>query len=225
MFIKRRPELFHHAIAENYSQLITSFAPVAGTELLQQKNELGETPLLHGVRLNRAAFIQALLKRPNTDELLDELNQHAENIFHILARNSDASETLELIIDHLVKRSIDIGERFDHVDSGQQTPLQVAICSQNLRATRLLWNYSSKEVLQKQGENLIHFTVRHGDLLTLKYLLEEEGLMEQGNRTSLTMTPFELAKSLERADMVEYLGGIYPQPEIEFEGEDSNDDQ
>jgi ankyrin repeat protein len=218
--------LVHVAISKNYSDLISTFVPVAGVELLQHKNEFGETVLLHAARLNHVSIIKALLEREKSDQFLEHTNNKGQNIFHILALNTNSNEILDLFIDHLLKNSINISERFDHVDKDNYTPLQLAILNNNLLATRHLLKYFDKNVCRTSddiGDNLIHLAVRYGDLIMLKYLLDEGQLREQGNQSNLTMTPIELAKSLKHDDMVEYFKEIYPQPEI-VEDENSDND-
>jgi ankyrin repeat protein len=225
-FIRKRPELLHQAISNNYSDLISNFVSVAGTDLLQQKNQFGETVLLHATRLHRIDIIKAVLDRENSNILLEDINNKEQNIFHILALHANSDEIFDLFIDYLLKKSINIQEAFDHVDEDHHTPLQLTILNNNLPATRHLLKYFNKNVCETTnhiGENLIHLAVRFGDVTMLKYLLGDEQFIEQGHQTSLTMTPIELARSLKRQDMVEYLKEIYPQPEID-EDENSNSD-
>lgn len=227
LFIIQRPELFYHAIENNYSDLITSFVSVAGQKLLEHRNDQGDTPFLYGIRLNRVTFIQAFLQRENINEYIYDVNYQGQNIFHLLAMNNDSNELFELIIDYLDRNSIDIKEKFDRIDDDKRTPLQIAISKHNFSAMRHLIKYSDKEIVQTSdtlGENLIHFTVRYGDLMILKYLLENEDLIEQGNRSSLTMTPYQLAIHLKHDDMKEYLEKIYPQPKLECEEEISDNE-
>ncbi len=140
--------------------------------------------------------------------------------------NTDSDEILDLFINYLLKNSINISEKFDHVDEDNYTPLQLAIKNNNLPATRYLLKCFNKNVRQTSnhiGDNLIHLAVRYGDLTMLKYLLGEGQLIEQGNQSNLTMTPIELARSMKLHDMVKYFEEIYPQPEID-EDESSNND-
>jgi len=222
-FIKKRPELFHEAISKNYSDLVSKFVPVAGIELLQQKNQFGETVLLHSTRLNHVNMVKALLEREKSDKLLEDTNDKGQNIFHILALNTDSDEIFDLFINHLLKNSINIQETFDYVDKDNHTPLQLAILNNNLPATHHLLKYFNKNVSNNFGQNLIHLAVRYGDLTMLKYLINEGQLIEQGNKTSLTMTPIELAQSMKHDDMVEYFKEIYPQPEIDEDENSDND--
>ena len=215
-FIRKRPELLHVAVDRNHSDLIPKFISVASVDLLREKNQFSETVLLHAARLNRVDIIKALLEKQNLDKLLEAINDKRQNIFHILASNSDSDEILELFINHLLKNSIDIQEKFDNLDDESHTPLQLAISKNNLSATRHFLNYFKKNVLKTgdhSGDNLIHLAVRYGDLSMLKYLLGEGQLIAQGTQSNLTMTPIELAQSLKHNDMVEYFKDIYPEPE------------
>ena len=72
--------------------LYQTFISVAGIELLQQKNQFGETVLLHAARLNRVDIVKALLERKNSDKLLEDTNDKKQNIFHILALNTDSDK-------------------------------------------------------------------------------------------------------------------------------------
>lgn len=221
--IQNNPEFLHTAISNNYSDLVSKFIPVAGTELMQKKNQHGKTVLLHAAHLNRLQMVKAALERKESDKLLEDIDNKERNIFHILALNANSNEILDLIINHLLKKSIDISKKFDQMDEDNHTPLQLAVISNNLSATRHFLKYFDKNVLNHMDENVIHLAVRHGDLTMLKYLINEGQLIEQGNRTSLVMTPMELAQSSNHIDMVNYLKELYPQPEInEDENSDSN---
>jgi ankyrin repeat protein len=219
--IRKNPEFLHTAIRNNYSELLSKFIPVAGKELMQKKNQDGETVLLHAARLNRLPMVKVALERKESDQLLEDIDNKGRNIFHILALTTNSDEILNLIIDYLLKKSIDIFKKFDQMDDDNYTPLQLAVLNNNLPVIRRLLKYFDKNKSNHTGENLIHLAVRHGDLTILKYLLNEGQLIEQGNRTSLTMTPIELAQSLNHTDMVNYLKELYPQPEI---NEDENSD-
>jgi ankyrin repeat protein len=140
-FIRKRPELLHEAISKNYSDLLPNFISVAGIKLLHQKNQFGETVLLHAARLNRIDIIKAILRRENSDKLLEDINDKRQNIFHILALNMNSDEILSLLIDHLLKKSINIQETFDYVDKDNHTPLQLATLKNNLSAIRYLSKY------------------------------------------------------------------------------------
>ncbi|CAF4203164.1 unnamed protein product, partial [Adineta steineri] len=60
--VKKHPHLFHTAIENNYSYLLFQFIPITLRKLLQQKNESGETILLHTLRLNRLDSLKILLE-------------------------------------------------------------------------------------------------------------------------------------------------------------------
>ncbi|CAF0934854.1 unnamed protein product [Adineta steineri] len=224
--IKKQPHLFHTAIENNYSYLLSQFIPDVPLELLQQKNQLGETILLHTLRLNRLDILKILLEHKKFVKLLDDVNNKKQNLFHILAMNKDAEQICDLLIEDLVKKSINIEEKFGNVDEDNHTPLELSIINDNLPITRYLLKYFNKNLCQTTddtGDNLIHLAVRHSDLAMLKYLLNEGELKEHGNQTNLTMTPIELAQSLKHDDMVKYLNEIYPQAEF-HEDESSDDD-
>jgi len=226
IFVRQRPELLHHAIANNYSDLVSTFVPVAGIELLQHKNQFGETALLHAARLNHVDIIKALLERKNSHEFLEDTNDKNQNIFHILALNTDSDTILDLLIEHLLKNSINIQEKFAHADIDYYTPLQLAIKTNNMTATPHLLKYFDKNVYGTSddvGDTLIHIAVRYTDITMLKYLLNEGQLTEQGNRSNSLMKPIELAQSMKHDDMVEYFKEIYPQPEIDEDENSEND--
>jgi ankyrin repeat protein len=215
-FIRGNPELLHVAVDRNHSDLIPKFISIAKIDLLQEKNQFGETVLLHAARLNRVDIIKVLLEKQNSDKLLEDTNNKGQNIFHILASNSDSDEILELFINYLLKNSINIQEKFDNLDEESHTPLQLAISKNNLVATRHFFKYFKKNVLKTSdhsGDNLIHLAVRYGDLSMLKYLMSEGQLIAQGTQSNLTKTPIELAQSLKHNDMVEYFKNVYPEPE------------
>ncbi|CAF3462000.1 unnamed protein product [Rotaria sp. Silwood1] len=225
-FIAKRPELLHMAIQNNRSDLPSKFISIAKFDLLKQKNELGETVLLHATRLNRIDIVQALLEKNDFDKLLEDINSRKQNIFHILAMNVNSQDILDLVVEHLVKKSINISEKFDHVDDDYHTPLQLAIIKSNLSATRQFLKHFNKTVCDNnnnRGDNLIHLAVRYSDLAMLKLLLDDGKLMEQGTQSNLTMTPLELARSMKRNDMIEYFNEIYCQPEVDEN--DSSEDE
>ncbi|CAF0934836.1 unnamed protein product [Adineta steineri] len=224
--IKKQPHLFHTAIENNYSYLLSQFIPIATLELLQLTNQLGETVLLHILRLNRLDIFKILLEKKRFAELIDAVNNKKQNTFHILALNKDAEEICDLLIEYLMKKSINIEEKFGNVDEDNRTPLELSIINDNLPITRYLLKHFDKNVCQTTddtGDNLIHLAVRHSNLAMLNYLLNEGELKKHGNQTNLTMTPIELAQSLKHDDMVKYLNEIYPQPDF-HEDESSDDD-
>ncbi len=138
--------------------------------------------------------------------------------------NTDSDSILDLFIEHLLKISINIHEKFDYIDIDNHTPLQLAIKNNNLSATRHLLKYFDKNVYGTSddiGDTLIHIAVRYTDITMLKYLLNEGQLIQQGNQSNSSMKPIELARSMKHDDMVEYFKEIYPQPEID---EDENSD-
>jgi ankyrin repeat protein len=226
-FIKKSPQLLHDATNNNHSDLILKIIPSVSIELFQYKNSLGETVFFHAVRRNHFDVIKALLEKENSQKLLDDIiEDKKQNIFHVLAMNTNTDDILDLLIKHLLKNSINIQEKFDHADQDNHTPLQLAISHNNLSATRRLLKYSNDDVCEtgdETGDNLVHLAVRFGDLTMLKYLIEEGKLVEQGNQSNLTMLPIELARAMKRDDMLEYLNEIYPQHETDEDESSEND--
>ncbi|CAF3636284.1 unnamed protein product [Rotaria sordida] len=223
-FIKKRPKLLHDALDNNYSDLLLKFIPIASIDILQQTNELGETILLHALRLNQIEIIQTLLQRNKSEELIQYIDDKRNNIFHLIASHSISLEILDLLINYLHEKLISIKEKFDHFNQDYQTPLQIAISKNNLLLTKSLLQYSNTnihEIKNRTGDNLIHLAVRYGDLAMIKYLIEDGKLIKQGNQSNLTMTPTELAQSLKHDDILKYLNEIYPQEEID---DDSSSD-
>lgn len=216
--VQKRPELLHHAIRHGYSDLVSTFVPIAGMKLMQEKNEQGETVLLHAARLNHCKIVQAVLGRKESEKLLADTNEKRQNILHILASNTNSIEILDFFIDYLLKKAVDIGKEFDHADDDNHTPLQLAIRHNHLPMARYFLKYFNKNVSMKSDrvqDNLIHLSIRYADLTMLKYLIDEGQMVEQGNQTNASMTPIELAQSLNRDDMIDYLKTIYPQAEQE----------
>jgi ankyrin repeat protein len=150
-FIRNRPELLHAAISNNHSDLVPKFIAIATIDLLREKNQLGETTLLHAARLNRIDIIRAILKKQNSDKLLEDINDQGQNVFHLLALNNNSDAILHLMINHLLKNSIDIQEKFDHVDADNQTPLQLAISNNNLLAIDHLLKYFNNDIHVKNN--------------------------------------------------------------------------
>ncbi|CAF1191711.1 unnamed protein product [Rotaria sordida] len=223
-FIKKRPKLLHDALDNNYSDLLLKFIPIASIDILQQTNELGETVLLHALRLNQIEIIQTLLQRNKSEELIQYIDDKRNNIFHLIASHSISLEIFDLLINYLHEKLISIKEKFDHFNQDYQTPLQIAISKNNLLLTKSLLPYSNTnihEIKNRTGDNLIHLAVRSGDLAMIKYLIEDGKLIKQGNQSNLTMTPSELAQSLKHDDILKYLNEIYPQEEID---DDSSSD-
>jgi ankyrin repeat protein len=73
-FIQKRPELLQTALNNNHSDLISIFISIDRINLLQQKNQHGETVLLHAVRLNRVTIFKTLIEKKNFVQLLDDVN-------------------------------------------------------------------------------------------------------------------------------------------------------
>ncbi|CAF3316721.1 unnamed protein product [Rotaria socialis] len=225
-FIQKRPELLHNSISNNHSDLLTKFIPIASIDLLKKTNEFGETVLLHAIRLNRITTVKDILKRENSDVLFDDTNDRDQNIFHILAISTNSQELLDVIIDYLMKKSVNISVKFDHIDKDNHTPLQLVILNKNISITSCFLKYFNKtlcKINDNNGDNLIHFAVRYGDLTMIKLLLDDKELIEQGNQSNLTMTPLELARSLKHNDLVEYINKIYYQSEIKENESAQND--
>ncbi|CAF0899054.1 unnamed protein product [Adineta steineri] len=147
LFVQKQPHLFHTAIENNYSYLLSQFIPIATLKLLQQTNQLGETILLHILRLNRLDILKILLEHKKFDELLDDINNKKQNIFHILAMNKDAEQICDLLIEYLMKKSINIEEKFGNVDEDNHTPLELSIINDNLPITRYLLKHFNNDTL------------------------------------------------------------------------------
>jgi len=225
-FLKSSPELLHGAIDNNNLDVLLKFIPTALISILQKKNERGETALLHALRLNRLEIIQALLKNEKSEILLESIDGNDNNIFHIIALNSIPLETIDFLIDHLLKNSIDIRQKFDNFNQDHWTPLQLAIFKNNFLATKSFLKHFQTNIHETKnltGDNLLHLAVRYGDLTMVQYLIENGQLIEQVKQSNLQMTPSQLAQSLQRNDMVKYFNEIYPQQEID-ENDTSDDD-
>ncbi len=226
-FLKKSPEFIHNAIENNHSDILLKFIPVATLSILQQKNQLGETVLLHATRLNRTEIIKSLLEYKDSETLLKDMDAKDNNIFHIIALNLNSSEILDLLINYLLKKSINIQQDFDCFNQDHLTPLQLSIYKNNLLVTKSFLKYFNTNIHETKnltGDNLIHLAVRYGDLTMIKYLIEEGQLREQGNQSNLKMTPSELAQSLKLDDIIKYFNEIYPQQEIDEDDSSDDDD-
>jgi len=226
-FLKKSPELIHNAIINNNSDLLLKFIPVSTIDILQQKNQFGETVLLHAIRLNRIEMVKSLLENKNSEKLLEDIDEKNNNIFHIIALNLNSSDIFDLLINYLLNKSINIQEKFDCFNKDHLTPLQLSIYKNNLLITKYFLKYFNTNIHETNdltGDNLIHLAVRHSDLIMVKYLIEEGQLIEQGRQSNLTKTPGELAQLLGSEDMIEYFNKLYPQPEIEEDNSSDDDD-
>ena len=223
--LTKYPELIHDAIEKNHLELLLKFIPTCLTRILQQTNELGETAFLHALRLNRFEIIQELSKKEKFKDLLETTDKQKNNIFHIIALNSIPLETIDFLIDHLTKNSINIPERFDRVNLDNWKPLQLSIYKNNLVATKSFLKYFPTDIHEtKTGDNLLHLAVRYGDLPMVQYLTETGGLIEQVKQSNMHMTPKELAVSLQHHDMVEYFNEILPPQEVDDNDTSDDDD-
>lgn len=225
-FLKKSPEIIHNALINNNSEILLKLIPIASIEILQQKNQSGETIFLHALRLNRIEIIKILLENKHIEILLKDTDGNKNNIFHLIALNSISFEIISLLINYFLKNSINIREKFDIINQDSLTPLQLSIRKNNLLSTKIFCKYFDKKIVETKnfiGDNLIHLAVRFADLIMIKYLIEDEGLFEQGKQFNLKMTPSDLAKSFKHDDMIEYFNEIYPEQKIQ-EDEDSNDD-
>lgn len=225
-FLRTSPKLVHHAVDNNYIDLLVKFIPTSLNEILQKPNEQGESVLLHAIRLNRFEIIQAILKKSKFEVLLDAKDKNENNLFHVMALNSISIETIQWIINYLRENSIDIIDKFDRFNSDHWTPLQLSIRQNNLPATRHFLPYFKTNICETKmstGDNLVHLAVRYADLIMVKYLIEDGHLIQQGKLSNLNVTPLELARSLQRNDIVEYFEEKYPQEEIEDDEEEEED--
>ncbi len=226
-FIKKHPQLLHDAVSNNHLDLLLKFLPLASIDILQKKNDVGETILLHAIRLNRIEIIKVLLEKKDSKQLIEYIDENKNNIFHLIASYSTSSEILDLIINDLLQKSIPIQEKFDQVNHDGYTPLQLSISKNNLLVTKYFLKYFNTNVHETKnltGDNLLHLAVRYGDLEMIKYLIEEGKLIQQGNQCNLTMTPSELAQSLKRQDIMEYLNEKYPREQLEEDSSSSSDE-
>lgn len=225
--LRRKSQTLHQALDNDHLSLMIDFVPLASLEILQARNERGETLLLHAIRLNRINVVQALMDSKHASIIVSDVDNEKNNIFHILASDTYASDLLDLVIQSLETKNANtpIGETFDQPNKSGCTPLQVSVCQNNLLATQRLFKHSKTKICltsNLKGDNLVHLAVRHADLTMIKYLIEEGDLLQQGNQSNLNMTPIELARSLNRQDMVEYFEQKYPRQE--FDDDDSSDD-
>ncbi|CAF1451012.1 unnamed protein product [Adineta steineri] len=226
-FIKKKPQLLHDAVTNNHSDLLLKFIPISTIDMLQEKNKTGENVLLHAIRLNHVEIVKILLEKENAEALIYNKDEKNNNIFHIIASNSTSVELCDFIINYLLKKTIPIQEKFDHYNQDHRTPIQLCIIKNNLLLTKHLLKYFKTNVYETQKrfcDNLIHLAVRFGDLEMVKYLIEDGELNQLGNQSNLTMTPSELAQSLERHDIAQYLNVKYPPPQISEDTSSSSDD-
>ncbi|UJR23122.1 hypothetical protein I4U23_026143 [Adineta vaga] len=221
-FIRQKPHLLHQAIDNNHSDLLTKFIPGTNLNLFYPKNHLGESVLLHAVRLNRLSVVKALLERQNSDKLVNDVTNDGQNILHIVAKNKDSKEMLDVLIDYFDKEAIDIKGRFDKVDNNDNTPLQLAIINNNLSATQVLLKFANKTVCNRNGDDLIQLATRYGDSQLCECLLVDEDLKKQTNETNSKLPPIESAQPTERDGTVEHLNKLYTKLEIRT-GENSDE--
>ncbi|CAF1045537.1 unnamed protein product [Adineta ricciae] len=165
--------------------------PGTNIDLFQSTNHNGESFLLHAVRLNRLSVVKALFELKNSAELLDAVNNEGENIVHLMAKDKELKEMLDVFVDYCERKSINMQDKFDKVEKTNRGLLESAIVHNNLWAVRALLPSFNKDVCKSNGDNLIHLAVRFGDLELLKCLLDNEELKKQGNGP---MIPTELAE-------------------------------
>lgn len=225
-FLRKSPNILHTAIINNNVDVLSKFIPVSSMEFLQQKNQSGETVLLHALRLNRLKIVKILLENENSKTLIKDTDEKNNNIFHIIALNSISLDMMKLLYNYLTKDSINIQEHFDKMNQDKLRPIQLSITKNNLSITKIFCKFFDKNIYQTKdytGDNLIHLAIKYADLNMIKYLIEDENLFEQGKECNFKMKPIDLAKSLKRQDIIEYLQKIYPQDNIE-ENQSSDDD-
>ena len=225
VFLKSKPQLLHDSLDGRHFDPVIRFIPVAVVEILQHRNARGESVLLHAARVNAIEVVQALLEHKKSCDLIDAIDEHNNNIFHILASNSAAQGTLDLVMRHLREQKISIRDRFDRPNDDHQTPLQVGVAQNNLAGVqRLLEEFRTSiyETHNGTGDNLVHLAVRGGHREMVESLIEDGGLMRHGGESNLNMTPVQLARSLKYDDIVKYLLEKYPEPDLV--DEDSSDD-
>jgi len=216
-FIKEHPEMIHRALENNDEDRLMKYLPLAPVPVLQYRFEGKETFLFHAIRLNRLNLVRTLcenLKAENFEKILEDLDDHKNNLFHLLVSDPKRIELLDLIIEKVLEKKISIGEKFDRINDENLTPLQTAIQRNNREATQRLLKYFKTNVFHStdnSGDNLLHLAVRHGDLSLVKCLIEDGNLMKQGEESNFVQTPIDLARELNRTEMIEYFRTIYPQ--------------
>ncbi|CAF1045541.1 unnamed protein product [Adineta ricciae] len=137
-FIRKQPQLLHIATQRNHSDLLVKFIPGTNIDLFQSTNHNGESFLLHAARLNRLSVVKALLELKNSAELLDAVNNEGENIVHLMAKDKELKEMLDVFVDYCDRKSINMQERFDKVEKTNRRPLELAFLNQNRSAMRIL---------------------------------------------------------------------------------------
>jgi ankyrin repeat protein len=226
-FIKSHPQLCHDALKNNHIDILLKFIPVATIDILQYKNQSGDTLLLHAARLNHIEVMKVLLEHKDSKIFIEDIDKKKNNIFHILVLNSSSQETFDLLINYLLEKNISIQQKFDQLNQDHQTPLQLAVYKNNLPATKSLFKHFNDNICDTgngTGDNLIHLAIRYGDLTMIKYLIEDGELIQQGNQSNLKMTPFELSQSLKCNDIIEYLKKKYSLDVFDDDDDDDDDD-
>lgn len=216
--VRKRPDLIHRAIDNDHSDLLCRFIPGSQVDLFQPQNELGESALLHAVRRLRLDVVSKLLERKQVAQLFNDTNNYRQNILHMAAMQPSSEPILNLLIDYCLGKAIDIGKTFDTVDEDGYTPLQLSIMHNNLPAVRMLLNHCDKTAVKMYDghrENLVHLAVRYGNVAMLEHLLHVDELSNQDTGANSSITPIELARSIKRKEMVEYLSRILPPSEFD----------
>ncbi|CAF1167123.1 unnamed protein product [Didymodactylos carnosus] len=218
-------DLLEQAILNGNLMLIKQLIKVLLIDTLKQQNGKGETILLICAKLNNKDLIAQLLERHLN--LVYDLDYRKNNVFHLLAStklNNDKSyETIEFILNYLNEKSINICEIFNKENIDQFTPLQLAVQNNNLQCVKLFisnGNFDVNVYDKLTGDNLIHMAIRNDDNLSMiKYLIDDIHL--NGEKVNYIMTPCELAKSLNRMTIYDYLKEKYS--DIDLLSEDSDD--
>lgn len=148
-FVKEHPEIVHEALAQGYDDLLIKYLPLAALIVLQHRFEGRETFLLHAIRLNRLEVVRVLCeyrKAGEFEKIIEDRDDHGNNLFHLLASDPTRIDLLDLIIKLLEERNIPVGKLFDRVNGEGLTPLQTAIRHNNRPAVQRLLKYFRTDV-------------------------------------------------------------------------------
>ncbi|CAF0791042.1 unnamed protein product [Didymodactylos carnosus] len=225
LIFKREENLLEKAILNGHIMLAKQLIKVTPVDILKRKNECGETVLLVAGKLNNKDLIASLLEKHL--DLVNDIDNKNNNLFHILAAVDDdkAYNTIEFVFNSLKQQESINVTSFDKENSEHLTPLQLAILHHNLNCVKLFvsnGNFNADVRDQSTGDNLIHMVVRNSDdLSTLTYLVNDLHL--NGENINFKMTPYELAKSLNRTNICNFLSKKYPT--YEPKSDDSGDEE
>jgi ankyrin repeat protein len=227
-FIKKRPQWLHQAINTNHLCWLCKFLPLASSDTLQEKNEQGESVLLHATRLNRINVVRELFNSKHFGTIVTSIDNVGNNMFHLLTFNTDSCEVLDELLEKLREAGIPTQQHFDQENDDHLTPLQCAIRRNNVSLTERFLKYFRTNIIETHnytGDNLLHLAVRHADLKMVKCLIEQGKLIQCVNQSNLTETPMEMARSMENFDILEYfVQQCIPDDTSDDEDSDDTDD-